>query len=205
MPAHDRARIEAFWQRWLDANAAAERDDDWTTIADFYAEDATYGWMYHPDEHFMAVGREQIRDLALGVEMEGMDGWTYEYVATVIDDTTGMIVGFWKQHSNVSDAEGREYEILGIGGSWFGYQENAAGEGEFAWQRDWFDMNSTAHTFLDMLKAGDASEPLVQRMHVDGPSQPGHYRLADMPAPVWPPAIGKGRDHVGLTSAGGDA
>ena len=132
MPAYERAKIEDFWQRWLDANAAAERDRDWTQISAFYAEDATYGWMYHPDEHFMAVGRQEINDLALGVEMEGMEGWTYEYVSTVIDDTTGMIVGFWKQHSNVTNAEGEEYEILGIGGSWFGYQENAAGEGEFA-------------------------------------------------------------------------
>ena len=31
-------------------------------MAEWYAQDATYGWMYSVDEHFMAVGRDQIRD-----------------------------------------------------------------------------------------------------------------------------------------------
>ena len=185
MPKFDRDEIEEFWQRWLDANRRAEETKDWKPLADFYAEDATYGWMYHPDEHFMAVGREQIRELALGTEMFGMDGWTYEYVATVIDDRTGMIVGFWKQRSGIYDDAGKEYEIAGIGGSWFGY----AGGGRFAWQRDWFDLNSTGQTFLEILQAGKAPDVLVQRMSLDGPSQPGHYTAADLPSTVWPPVV----------------
>lgn len=185
MPQFDRSEIEEFWQRWLDANRAAEETRDWKPLADFYAEDATYGWMYHPDEHFMAVGREEIRDYALGTEMFGMDGWHYEYVATVIDDRTGMIVGFWKQHSGILDDHGNEYEIAGIGGSWFGY----GGDGRFAWQRDWFDLNSTAKTFLDILQAGKAPETLVQRMGIDGAEQPGHYTAEDLPATVWPPVV----------------
>ena len=51
-------------------------------MADWYAEDATYGWMYTPDEHFMAVGREEIRDFAIGIEMAGLDGWHYDYQCT---------------------------------------------------------------------------------------------------------------------------
>lgn len=185
MPQFDRSEIEEFWQRWLDANRTAEETRDWKPLADFYAEDATYGWMYHPDEHFMAVGREEIRDYALGTEMFGMDGWHYEYVATVIDDRTGMIVGFWKQHSGILDDHGNEYEIAGIGGSWFGY----GGDGQFAWQRDWFDLNSTAKTFMDILQSGKAPEALVQRMGIDGAGQPGHYSPEDLPATVWPPVV----------------
>ena len=199
---YDRSAMEDFWQRWLDLNAEAERRHDWKPLADCYAEDATYGWMYHPDEHFMAVGRDEIRDLALGSEMFGMDGWTYEYVATVMDERTGMIVGFWRQHSNITDEHGAEYEITGIGGSWFGYQPGPDGRGEFAWQRDWFDMNSTAHTFLTLLKDGKAPQTLQDRMAVDGPSSPGHYRLADLPSTVWPPVIGQGPDRAGMTSPG---
>lgn len=182
----DRAEIEEHWQRWLEANRRAEESGDWRPLADFYAEDATYGWMYHPDEHFMAVGRDEIRDHALGTEMFGMDGWSYEYVATVIDDRSGMIVGFWRQRSGILDDDGVEYEIAGIGGSWFGY----AGDGQFAWQRDWFDLNSTGQTFLEILQAGKAPDPLVQRMSLDGMSQPGHYRAADLPSTVWPPGVG---------------
>ena len=91
-------------------------------MADWYTEDATYGWMYTPDEHFMAVGREQIREWALGQEMAGLDGWHYDYaVHRMVDESNGMVVGFWKQKSGITDdATGKEYEILGIGGSWFG-------------------------------------------------------------------------------------
>ena len=76
--------------------------------------------MYTPDEHFMAVGREEIRAYALGTEMAGLDGWHYDYMATVMDEQAGMVIGFWKQKAGIDDEHGHEYEILGIGGSWFG-------------------------------------------------------------------------------------
>ena len=184
-----RAQLDEFWHSWLEANRAAERDRDWGPLADYYAEDATYGWMYSPDEHFMAIGREEIRRYALGTEMAGLDGWHYDYQATVIDEVAGMVVGFWKQRSGVLDDHGREYEILGIGGSWFGIGQDTAGRPLFAWQRDWFDLGSTAHTFLEILKSGRASPGLRDRMGLDGLSQPGHYRLQDLPATVWPPTV----------------
>jgi hypothetical protein len=188
-----RAEIEAFWDTWLEVNREAERIGDWKIMADWYAEDATYGWMYTPDEHFMAVGREEIRELAIGQEMAGLDGWHYDYQATLIDEKTQMVVGFWKQRSGIiDDATGEEYEILGIGGSWFGVGRQADGELKFAWQRDWFDLGSTAHTFLAIAAAGKAPQPLLDRMAVDGKSQPGHYRLEDLPSPVWPPPVEHG-------------
>ena len=59
--------------------------------------------------------------------MAGLDGWHYDY--QVHDDrrAKGMVLGFWKQRSGITnDATGREYEILGIGGSWFGVERQAA-------------------------------------------------------------------------------
>jgi hypothetical protein len=196
----DRARMEEHWRRWLAANRDAERDRNWAPLADFYAEDATYGWMYTPDEHFMAVGRDEIRRYALGTEMAGLDGWHYDYVAVVMDETNGMVVGFWRQRSGILDDTGREYEILGIGGSWFGYcvdatGQDASGEYAFAWQRDWFDLGSTAHTFLEIASSGKAPQPLLDRMSLHGPSQPGHYAHADLPSSVWPPPVDAG-EHV---------
>jgi hypothetical protein len=188
----DRARMEEHWERWLAANRVAERDRDWSPLADFYAEDATYGWMYTPDEHFMAVGRDEIRDVALGTEMAGMDGWHYDYVAVVMDDTNGMVVGFWRQRAGILDEAGREYEVTGIGGSWFGYGVDATGEYAFAWQRDWFDLGSTAHTFLEIASAGKAPQALLDRMSLHGPSQPGHYTRANLPSSVWPPPVEAG-------------
>ena len=187
MTGYSRAEMEEFWQRWLEANREAERRNDWGMLADYYVEDATYGWMYTPDEHFMAVGREEIRKYALGTEMAGLDGWHYDYVATVMDEANGMIVGFWRQRAGIHDDSGKEYEILGIGGSWFGY----SAEG-FVWQRDWFDLGSTAHTFLSIVQDGRAPQPLLDRMTLDGKAQPGHYSLADLPSPVWPPPVEAG-------------
>ena len=186
----DRGTMEQHWQHWLDANRTAERTKNWGRLADFYAEDASYGWMYSPDEHFMAVGRKEIREYALGTEMNGLDGWHYDYVAVVMDEKTGMVVGFWRQRAGIADDTGQEYEILGIGGSWFGWTPDG-----FAWQRDWFDLGSTATTFLDIVSSGKAPQGLIDRMHLNGMEQPGHYRRADLPSTVWPPPVARG-DHV---------
>jgi hypothetical protein len=188
-----RAEIEDFWNSWLEVNREAERVGDWRIMADWYAEDATYGWMYTPDDHFMAVGREEIRELAIGQEMAGLDGWHYDYQATLIDEKLQMVVGFWKQRSGITnDQTGEEYEILGIGGSWFGVDRQADGSVRFAWQRDWFDLGSTAHTFIAIAGSGKAPQGLLDRMAVDGRTQPGHYRLQDLPSSVWPPPVERG-------------
>lgn len=193
-----RAEIEEFWESWLEVNRTAELTGDWRVLAESYAEDASYGWMYSPDEHFMAVGRDQIRDWAIGIEMDGLDGWHYDYMCAVIDEAKAMVVGFWKQKSGITDDEtGKEYEILGIGGSWFGVARQTGGADDglvkIAWQRDWFDMPSTAHTFMSIVEAGKAPETLLKRMSVGGLSVPGHYRLKDIPAPVWPPPVEAGQ------------
>jgi hypothetical protein len=165
-------------------------------MADWYAEDATYGWMYAPDEHFMAVGRDQIRDWAIGIEMDGFDGWHYDYVCTVIDEQKAMVVGFWKQRSGILDDNGKEYEILGLGGSWFGLKRVTEGPDadqiKIDWQRDWFDMPSTAHTFMSIVSDGKASDTLLKRMSVTGHSVPGHYHLDELPSTVWPPPVERG-------------
>jgi hypothetical protein len=202
-----RAEIEEFWAGWLQANRDVEASGDWRGLAEWYAADATYGWMYHPDEHFMAVGRDQIRDWAIGIEMDGLDGWHYDYVCTMIDETKSMVLGFWKQRAGIiDDATQREYEILGIGGSWFGLTRVAegadAGKVLIEWQRDWFDLPSTGHTFLQILKSGKAPDTLMKRLEVTGHGVPGHYHYADMPSTLWPPPVEEGRY---VTQAGAPA
>jgi hypothetical protein len=191
-----RSEIEEFWDSWLDINRQAERSGDWRVMAEWYAEDATYGWMYSPDEHFMATSRDEVRDWAIGIEMDGLDGWHYDYVCTMIDEQKQMILGFWKQKSGISNHEGREYEILGLGGSWFGVERQTsgadAGQIKIAWQRDFFDMPSTAHTFMEILSANKAPDTLLKRMSVGGHDVPGHYHYKDLPSTVWPPPVERG-------------
>jgi hypothetical protein len=145
----------------------------------------------------MAVGRGQIRDWAVGQEMAGLRGWHYDYQAAVIDERNAMVVGFWKQRAGIIDDEtGEEYEIVGIGGSWFGIERATSGPDQghlkIAWQRDWFDLGSVAHTFLAIAGSGQAPQELLDRMSQHGPSQPGHYRLKDLPSTVWPPPVERG-------------
>ena len=106
---------------------------DWKPLADFYTDDATYGWNIGPKEDVMCVGKDEIRDVALGLEMEGLENWVYEYQKVLIDEKQNEIVGFWKQIANKTD--GTRDEIYGIGGSWFRLNDELLIE----WQRDFFD------------------------------------------------------------------
>ncbi len=43
-----REELEAWVDRWLQANKDCEKAGDWRPLADFYAKDATYGWTSAP-------------------------------------------------------------------------------------------------------------------------------------------------------------
>jgi hypothetical protein len=92
------------------------------------------------------------------------------------------VVGFWRQVADVRRPDGSTYEVAGIGGSWFGY----AGDMQWAWQRDWFDLGNAAALFVEMMQAGVLSDGMVARMSRPLGSQPGHYPLRETPAPLWP-------------------
>ena len=49
--------------------------------------------------------------------MEGLEGWSYPYVRTLIDEQKGEILGIWRQIAPVDDSHGKPYEVAGVGGS----------------------------------------------------------------------------------------
>ncbi len=122
----------------------------------------------------MAVGREQIREIALGLEMAGLEGWTYPYQKVLIDEQQGEVLGLWKQVADAKKADGTNYEIAGLGGSWFRY----AGNFQWSWQRDFFDVGNAGATFMAMIKDGTLLPGMQQRMEraMSGERLPGHYR-----------------------------
>lgn len=182
MAAYPREELEEMVSRWLEANRKAEEAGDWRPMADLYTEDATYGWNYGPKEDFMAAGREEIRDLALGEEMRGLDGWSYPYEEILIDERKGHVVGFWRQIADATRPDGRHYEVAGIGGSWFRY----AGDFQWSWQRDWFDFGNAAALFMEMLTDGKLSPGMTERMERSAAgSLPGHYKPATAPVGLW--------------------
>lgn len=182
--AYDRTDFDVFWGEWIEANRKAQDSGDWTMLADFYALEATYGWSYSATDHFMANGRAEIRDLALGTEMLGFQGWVYPYQAVLFDDTTGQAFGLWRQLSTFTAPHGGRYEVQGLGGSWFQF----SGQRSWAWQRDIFDVGLATETMLEIMRDRNNSPQLDQRMAaIASGRQPGHYPSLDtMRAPLWP-------------------
>ncbi len=183
MTRYPRAELDEMVERWLQVNKDAEAAKDWQMLADMYTEDATYGWNYGDKENFMAVGRDQIRDIAVGLEMGGLGGWEYPYQEILVDEAKGQVVGFWRQIADAVREDGTHYEVAGIGGSWFRY----AGNFQWSWQRDWFDYGNAAAVFLEMITDGKLSEGMTERMNrAMKPGQlPGHYQLTDTPVGLW--------------------
>ncbi|AKN16073.1 hypothetical protein MHAE_19391 [Mycobacterium haemophilum DSM 44634] len=184
MAGFPRAELEDVVERWLEVNREAERRGDWTLLADFYTDDATYGWNTGPKEDVMCVGIEEIRDIALGQEMEGLQGWRYPYQRVLIDDKQGEVVGFWKQVVGQPNGAGDpEFEVHGIGGSWFRY----AGDGKWNWQRDFFDFGQVSALYLTLIQAGKLSASMQKRIQrgMSGEKVPGYYPLGKSPVPLW--------------------
>ena len=181
MPAFSRRELDDWVERWLEANRVCEQKGDWRPLADFYTEDATYGWNIGPKEDVMCVGRNEIRDVALGLEMEGLENWVYEYQKVLVDDKLGEIVGFWKQIVNRTD--GSQDAIYGIGGSWFRLDSDL----KIEWQRDFFDFGHVSKMFMKLIASGDLSQGMQRRIErsAAGERLPGYYPLGKSPVPIW--------------------
>ncbi len=174
MPAFPRDEMEEMMRRWLAANQKAEAAGDWKPMAEFYTEDAEYTWNLGPNEDFIARGRQQIRDWVLGTEMEGLEGWEYPYDKVLIDDKQGEIVAFWRQVAPVTRPDGTRFEIAGVGGSWFRY----AGNYQWGWQRDFFDVGNATAVFMELIQAGQLSAAMQKRIErmLAGEPTPGHVK-----------------------------
>ncbi|MBU3750078.1 MAG: nuclear transport factor 2 family protein [Mycobacterium sp.] len=184
MSTPTRAQLEDFVQRWLAANRVAEGRGDWTNLAEFYTDDATYGWNIGPKEDVMCLGKTEIRQIALGLEMAGLQGWTYPYQRVLIDEKIGEVVGFWKQVA--TDADGNSQEIYGIGGSWFRLT-GSEGSALIEWPRDFFDFGHVQRLYLELMKAGKLSRGMQERIQrgLAGDKPPGYYPLGRAPVPIW--------------------
>jgi hypothetical protein len=176
-----REALEGWVEHWLKANQDAEKAGDWTPLADFYTDDATYGWNIGPKEDVMCVGKEEIAEIALGLEMEGLENWVYQYQKVLIDEKQSEIVGFWKQIVNKSD--GTQDEIYGIGGSWFRLNDQLLIE----WQRDFFDFGHVQKMFLKLIESGDLTGTMQKRIErsMAGEKPPGYHPLGQAPVPIW--------------------
>lgn len=107
MVSFERAELDEWVQTWLQANKDCEQAGDWTPLAGFYAVDATYGWNIGPKEDVMCIGIDEIRDIALGLEMHGLQDWQYPYQKVIVDDRQGRSSASGSRWSSTPTAAGR--------------------------------------------------------------------------------------------------
>jgi hypothetical protein len=161
MPAYPREELEEMVERWLAANRRAEEEGDWIRhLGAMYTEDAEYGWNMGPNREFIAKGRKQIEDWALGAHMEGFEKWRYPYEKILIDEKLGEVIGIWRQVAPVQREDGSDYEVAGIGGSWFRY----GGGYQWCWQRDFFDLGNVKAMFMELAADGKLDASVKQRL-----------------------------------------
>lgn len=183
MPTYPRKEIEAMIERWLEANRDSERAGDWVkSLGKMYTEDAEYSWNMGPNREFIARGRREIEEWALGAHMEGFEKWRYPYDTLLIDEVKGEVIGIWRQVAPVKRDNGTEYEVSGLGGSWFRY----GGNYQWALQKDFFDLGNVKALFFELAADGKLEPPVKQKLRrlAWGLKLPGVYPIHADPS-VW--------------------
>lgn len=156
-----RDELQRTMDGWLEANRLAERHGDWITyLGPFYTDDAVYRWNVGPNEEFVARGRKEIEEVAIGYQMKGFEGWSYPYEKVLIDEKLGEMVAFWRQVAPVKRADGSDYEVAGAGGSWFKY----GGDGKWSEQRDFFDFGNVLALFGELAADGHLNPVIKQKI-----------------------------------------
>jgi hypothetical protein len=161
MSQYPRRELEEMVERWLSANRESEKEGDWIkNLGAMYTEDAEYRWNMGPNQEFVAKGRKQIEDWALGVHMKGFEDWQYPYDRILIDEKQGEVVGFWRQVAPVKRADGSDYQVAGLGGSWFRY----GGHYQWCWQSDFFDLGNVKALFMELAADGHLDPSVKDRI-----------------------------------------
>ena len=180
MAQYPRAELEEMVERWLAANRNAEKEGNWPKyLGAMYTDNAEYRWNMGPNEEFVARGRKQIEEWALGAQMEGFEEWRYPYHRILIDEKQGEVIGFWKQIAPAKREDGSSYEVEGIGGSWFRY----AGDFKWNWQRDFFDLGNVKALLFELAADGKLDLAVKQKISrlAKGQLLPGHELQREKP------------------------
>ena len=132
MPRFPRKEVEETANRFAAANVRAESERDWGPLADFYTDDAVYTYVgLAAGGEVHAHGKEEIRKIVMGRDMEDYAGWTFPFQLIAIDGN--RVITRWNNRAPGSRADGSPIECPGI--SVLEY----AGDGKFCSQFDLFD------------------------------------------------------------------
>jgi ketosteroid isomerase-like protein len=142
-----RQEVHAAHEAYVEARDKAEAGEQpWSSLADFFVEDATF-----VDPAWGRIeGREAIREF-MGQSMAGLEGWTFPKQFCLIEDD--LIVSGWMNRLPGRRADGSYYEAPGI--STIHY----AGDGLF---RDEEDLLNMVHVFELIRESGWKPGPGIQ-------------------------------------------
>lgn len=149
MSSCSREELEAMMERWLAANARAEREGDWRCLADLFAEDCVYGWDT-PNGRYEFRGREAIRETCVGAAMDPYRGWTYPYDKIVLDERRGEAFVTWWQVPPGAPRRADGSEMKVVGASWFRY----GGNYQWAEQMDLYDYGAITSLIRECVDLG---------------------------------------------------
>lgn len=132
MSSFPRDEVEAVANRFAAANVRAEEERNWAPLAEFYTDDAVYTYVGLTSGGAVeARGKEEIRKIVMGRDMEDYAGWTFPFQWIAIDGD--RIITRWSNRAPERRADGSPIECPGI--SVLEY----AGEGKFRSQFDLYD------------------------------------------------------------------
>jgi hypothetical protein len=132
MSSFPRNEVEAVANRFAAANVRAEEERNWAPLADFYTDDAVYTYVgLISGGAVEARGKEEIRKIVMGRDMEDYKGWTFPFQWIAIDGD--RVITRWSNRAPERRADGSPIECPGI--SVLEY----AGEGKFKSQFDLYD------------------------------------------------------------------
>lgn len=180
MSEYPRQELEDMVERWLAATRRSEQEGNWIkNLGSMYTDDAEYRWNMGPHQEFLARGRRQIEDWALGVHMKGLEDWQYPYDRILIDEKQGEVVGFWRQVAPVKRSDGSPYQVVGVGGSWFRY----GGNYRWCWQCDFFDLGNVKALFMELAADGHLHPSVKERIRrlARGGQLEGVHQIAEAP------------------------
>lgn len=130
--SHPREEVAAAANRFADANVRAEAERNWAPLADFYTDDAVYTYVGLTSNGAVeARGKDEIRKIVMGRDMEDYAGWTFPFQWIAIDGD--RVVTRWSNRAPEKRADGSAIECPGI--SVLEY----AGDGKFKSQFDLYD------------------------------------------------------------------
>jgi hypothetical protein len=113
-----------------------------------------------PNREFVALGRQQIEEWALGAHMEGFEKWRYPYDKILIDEQQGRssASGGRSPRSSAMMAAITKSRDWAEAGSGYGGTINGPG------RRDFFDLGNVKSLFMELAADGKLEPPVKQKL-----------------------------------------